>query len=111
MAVGLEAHASGHGGLGKPGAGATSGPGSDRQETSAQEHEVEVFAKQIGDYLDKARTQHRYDELVVEASPGTGTDVALRATLRRYAAGVTPTARRKCRVKWLWSAKPSAAAT
>ena len=47
----------------------TSGPGSDRQETSAQEHETELFAKRLGDYLDKARTDHRYDELVVVAPP------------------------------------------
>lgn len=69
LTTGAHPRFSGHGGLGKPGAGATSGPGSDRQETSAQQHEVEVFAKQIGDYLDKARTQHRYDELVVVAPP------------------------------------------
>jgi protein required for attachment to host cells len=60
---------SGHGGVGKPGGRSTSGPASDRQETSAQEHETDLFAKRIGDYLDKARTQHRYDELVVVAPP------------------------------------------
>jgi protein required for attachment to host cells len=47
----------------------TNGPASDRQETSAKEHETDLFAKRIGDYLDKARTQHRYDELVVVAPP------------------------------------------
>ena len=47
----------------------TSGPGSDREETSAQEHETDLFAKRLGDYLDKARTEHRYDELVVVAPP------------------------------------------
>ena len=47
----------------------TSGPASDPEETSAQEHETDLFAKRIGDYLDKARTQHRYDELVVVAPP------------------------------------------
>ena len=47
----------------------SSGPASDREETSAHEHETDLFAKRIGDYLDKARTQHRYDELVVVAPP------------------------------------------
>jgi protein required for attachment to host cells len=43
----------------------TDGPGSDRQETSATEHATEMFAKRIGEYLEKARTDHRYEELVV----------------------------------------------
>jgi protein required for attachment to host cells len=60
---------SGHGGVGKPGSRATSGPASDRQETGAQEHETELFAKRIGDYLDKARNQHRYDKLYLVAPP------------------------------------------
>jgi protein required for attachment to host cells len=60
---------SGHGGVGKPGARSTSGPGSDREEPSAQEHETELFAKRIGDYLDQARNQHRYDELYLVAPP------------------------------------------
>jgi protein required for attachment to host cells len=60
---------SGHGGVGKPGARSTSGPGSDRQETSAQEHATDLFAKRVGSYLDKARTKHRYDELVIIAPP------------------------------------------
>jgi protein required for attachment to host cells len=60
---------SGHGGMGKPGGRATSGPGSDRQETSAQEHATDLFAKRVGDYLDKARIEHRYDELVLIAPP------------------------------------------
>jgi protein required for attachment to host cells len=47
----------------------TSGPGSDRQETGAQEHAVEKFSKQLGDYLEKARTEHRYDRLVLVAPP------------------------------------------
>jgi protein required for attachment to host cells len=45
------------------------GPGSDRQETSAQEHATELFAKRVGLYLDKARNEHRYDELVLVAPP------------------------------------------
>jgi protein required for attachment to host cells len=44
-------------------------PGSDHQEMSAVEHATELFAKRIGDYLEKARTDHRYDELVVIAPP------------------------------------------
>ena len=44
-------------------------PGSDQQETSAVEHATEMFAKRIGHYLEKARTDHRYDELVVIAPP------------------------------------------
>jgi protein required for attachment to host cells len=47
----------------------TAGPGSDRQETSAQEHATDLFAKRVGDYLDKARTEHRYDQLVIVAPP------------------------------------------
>jgi protein required for attachment to host cells len=45
------------------------GPASDREETSAVEHEVERFAKNVGDYLDKARTQQRFDQLVLVAPP------------------------------------------
>ena len=33
------------------------------------EHAVELFAKRIGDYLDKARTDHRYDHLCIMAPP------------------------------------------
>lgn len=47
----------------------TAGPGSDRQETSAHEHATDLFAKRVGDYLEKARTDHRYDELVLVAPP------------------------------------------
>lgn len=60
---------SGHGGDARAGAGRTGGPGSDRQEMGAAEHATELFAKRLGDYLDKARTQHRYDELLVLAPP------------------------------------------
>ena len=60
----------GHGGVGKPGASPTSGPASDRDaKQGAVEHEVEVFAKRLGDYLDKARTSHRYDRLHLIAPP------------------------------------------
>lgn len=47
----------------------TGGPGSDRQETSAVEHAVELFAKRVGDYLERARQEHRYDSLVLVAPP------------------------------------------
>ena len=47
----------------------TSGPGSDRQEMSAVEHKVELFAKRIGEHLEKARTDHRYDRLCLVAPP------------------------------------------
>jgi protein required for attachment to host cells len=47
----------------------TAGPGSDREATGAIEHEVEAFAKRIGDYLEKARTSHRYDRLHLIAPP------------------------------------------
>jgi protein required for attachment to host cells len=47
------------------------GPGglSAREEPSAVEHTVEMFSKRIGDYLEKARTDHRYDQLVLVAPP------------------------------------------
>lgn len=61
---------SGHGGLGKPGAAPTSGPPSDRQANQGPvEHAVRVFAKEVGRYLEKARTDHRYDELILVAPP------------------------------------------
>ena len=60
---------SGHGGVGKSGARPTGGPGSDRQETAAVEHETEVFAKQIDRYLDQARVKGRFDKLYVVAPP------------------------------------------
>jgi protein required for attachment to host cells len=60
---------SGHGGVGKPGGRATSGPGSDREEPSAHEHETELFAKRVGEYLDQARNAHRYDKLYLVAPP------------------------------------------
>lgn len=46
-----------------------SSPGSDREEPATVDHQVEVFAKTIGDYLDKARTSHRYDRLHLIAPP------------------------------------------
>ncbi len=47
----------------------TSGPGSDRQETGAAEHETEMFAKQIDRHLDQARAQNRFDRLYLVAAP------------------------------------------
>jgi protein required for attachment to host cells len=43
--------------------------GSTREEPSAVEHSVDLFSKRIGDYLEKARTDHRYDRLVLVAPP------------------------------------------
>jgi len=45
------------------------GPGSDREEMSATEHATELFAKRVGEYLDKARSAHRYDRLHLVAPP------------------------------------------
>lgn len=36
---------------------------------SPREHVVERFAKRVGEYLDKARTEHRYEALVLLAPP------------------------------------------
>ncbi len=47
----------------------TGGPASDREAEGAVEHSVRTFAKEIGRYLEQARTQHRYDELVIVAPP------------------------------------------
>lgn len=44
-------------------------PGSDRETQGVVEHSVTVFARQIGRYLEQARVQHRYDELVLIAPP------------------------------------------
>jgi protein required for attachment to host cells len=59
----------GHSGVGRPGGGRTGGPASDRETQGAVEHSVQVFAKEIGRYLEQARNQHRYDELVLIAPP------------------------------------------
>jgi protein required for attachment to host cells len=43
---------------------------SDSQEsTAAVEHEVALFSKRIGKYLDKARAERRYDRLYLVAPP------------------------------------------
>jgi protein required for attachment to host cells len=59
----------GHGGVGKAGSSRTSGPASDRETQGAVEHSAKVFARELGRYLEKARTDHRYDELVLVAPP------------------------------------------
>lgn len=38
-------------------------------DVGAVEHQTELFAKRIGDYLEKARTDHRYESLVLVAPP------------------------------------------
>lgn len=60
---------SGHGGVGKPGAAPTSGTASDRETPGAVEHSVKTFARELGNYLEKARTAYRYDRLVLAAPP------------------------------------------
>ena len=60
---------SGHGGLGKPGASSTSGPASDSERQGAVEHSARTFAREVGRYLDQARNEHRYDQLVLVAPP------------------------------------------
>jgi protein required for attachment to host cells len=37
--------------------------------TDAVEHSVDLFSKRVGEYLEKARTEHRYDKLVLVAPP------------------------------------------
>ena len=47
----------------------TAGPGNDREEMSAPDIEAEKFSKELGRYLDHARTEHRYDRLYLVAPP------------------------------------------
>ena len=44
------------------------GHSSDDEERTV-DHYSELFAKRVADYLDKARTEHRYDQLVLVAAP------------------------------------------
>jgi protein required for attachment to host cells len=60
---------SGHGGVGKPGSSRTSGPASDREALGPVEHSVRTFAREVGRYLDRARLDHRFDQLVLLAPP------------------------------------------
>ena len=59
----------GHGGVGKAGTAPTGGPASDRETQGAIEHNVKMFAKRVCAYLEQARQQHRYDELILAAPP------------------------------------------
>jgi protein required for attachment to host cells len=52
-----------------PRSGGGNAPASDPQEMPAVEHAVERFAKRVGDYLDKARNEHRYQRLHLVAPP------------------------------------------
>jgi protein required for attachment to host cells len=38
-------------------------------DSSPLQHENEIFSKEVGDFLDKARNEHRYDKLHVIAPP------------------------------------------
>jgi protein required for attachment to host cells len=59
----------GHGGVGKPASRSTGGPASDREAQGAVEHSVRTFAREVGRYLDRARLDHRFDQLVLVAPP------------------------------------------
>lgn len=37
--------------------------------SDAHEHSVDLFSKRVGEYLEKARSQHRYDKLYLIAPP------------------------------------------
>ena len=50
---------------GRPGGG----PGSDSERQGAVEHSARTFAKEVGRYLDRARIDHKYDQLVLVAPP------------------------------------------
>ncbi len=69
MQTDAEPRFNGHGGVGKAGTAPTGGPPSDRETQGAGEHSAKMFAKEVGRYLEKARTQHRFDELVLVAPP------------------------------------------
>ena len=49
--------------------GALGGTHDGQAETLPVEHENAVFSKEIGDYLEQARSQHRFDRLCVIAAP------------------------------------------
>jgi protein required for attachment to host cells len=49
--------------------GSQGGPASDPERQGAVEHSVRTFAKKVGRYLDRARNEHRYDQLVLVAPP------------------------------------------
>ena len=45
------------------------GQNSDREETSAAEHQTDLFSKKLGRFLDKARVENRYNQLYIVAPP------------------------------------------
>ena len=49
--------------------GSQGGPASDSERQGAVEHSARTFAKEVGRYLDKARNEHRYDQLIIVAPP------------------------------------------
>jgi protein required for attachment to host cells len=52
------------------GNGRTNQQGGDSQpKVDAVQHETELFSKQLSEYLDKARIEHRYDKLCLIAFP------------------------------------------
>jgi protein required for attachment to host cells len=59
----------GRGGVGKAGSRRTGGPGNDREAKRKADYETEVFVRELGEFLDKARTAHRYDRLHLIAPP------------------------------------------
>lgn len=40
-----------------------------KEPSDAVEHSVDIFSKRVGEYLEKARTQRRYDRLYLVAPP------------------------------------------
>lgn len=48
---------------------ADGGPASDREAQGAVEYSAQSFAREVGRYLEKARVEHRFDELVLVAPP------------------------------------------
>lgn len=69
MQTDAEPRFNGHGGVGKAGTSSNGGPASDREAQGPREHSAKVFAREVGRYLDKARNEHRFDELVLVAPP------------------------------------------
>ena len=59
----------GDGGPGDLGAGARGQAHTHEPHQTSREHEVEMFSKQLGRYLDQARNEHRFDRLRVIAAP------------------------------------------
>ena len=69
MTTDAEPRFNGHGGVGKAGSGRTGGPGNDREAKRKGDYETEVFMRELGEFLDTARTAHRYDRLQLIAPP------------------------------------------